>query len=238
MFMQAGEDPLLVGWRHGLGRVMAFTSDLSGRWGRDWVSWQALPQWAGQLARHTMRQIVGTGLRTEFHPEREAVRVVADLKDSDGRFANHLRLRGNVSTPRRSAEEAVFQQTAPGRYEANFYPGERGIYFITLFAAEESEAPRLLATIPYIAPFPEEYRELQPNYALLSRLAEETGGKMLDRDNFASELRRLYTPASGRATRGHETWWALTAAGLLLFLVDLIVRSWLQRAALLGARPA
>ena len=38
--MLVEKDPLLVSWRYGLGRVTAFTSDLSGRWGRDWVAWQ------------------------------------------------------------------------------------------------------------------------------------------------------------------------------------------------------
>ena len=36
-----------------------------------------------------------------------------------------------------------------------------------------------MATVPYIAPYPKEYRELKTNTALLSRLAEETGGRIL-----------------------------------------------------------
>ena len=66
--MQADKDPLLVSWRYGLGRVMAFTSDLSGSWGKEWVSWQGFPQWASQLARDTMRKIFETRNRTDFQP--------------------------------------------------------------------------------------------------------------------------------------------------------------------------
>ena len=43
LLMRADQDPLLVAWRYGVGRVTAFTSDLSGRWGRDWVAWQGFP---------------------------------------------------------------------------------------------------------------------------------------------------------------------------------------------------
>ena len=99
LLMKAGEDPLLVSWRHGLGRVAAFTSDLSGRWGREWVSWQGLPQWAGQLARDTMRQVLQTRVRADFHADGEAVRLVADFVSEDGRFVNHLKLRANVTAP-------------------------------------------------------------------------------------------------------------------------------------------
>jgi Ca-activated chloride channel family protein len=231
LLMKAGEDPLLVAWRHGLGRVMAFTSDLSGRWGKEWVAWQGLPQWAGQLARDTMRRFVETRMRAEFHTDGDAVRIVADFIAKDGKFMNHLKLHGNVTAPNRSTQQDTFLQSAPGRYEGKFTPAERGIHFVTLFAeGNAGEAPLSVATIPYVAPYPKEYRELRPNLALLSRLAEETGGEMLDPENFAAALRRLYTPSPGKGSRGHETWWPLAGAGLILFLADLVMRSRPRRA--------
>jgi uncharacterized membrane protein len=227
LLMAAGEDPLLVAWRLGLGRVTAFTSDLSGRWGKEWVAWQGLPQWAGQLARDTMRKIVDTRMRTQFYPEGDAVRVVADFVAQDGSFVNHLTLRGNITAPNRSTQQSAFHQSAPGRYEGKFTPAERGIHFLTLFTeGVAGEAPLSLATIPYVAPFPKEYRELRPNIALLSRLAEETGGEMLDPANFAAGIKRLYTPSPGKSARGRETWWPLAGVGLFLFLADLVMRNW------------
>jgi Mg-chelatase subunit ChlD len=226
LLMKAGEDPLLVSWRHGLGRVVAFTSDLSGRWGREWVAWQGLPQWAGQLARDTMRRIVETSVRAEFHAEADAVRIVADLVGRDGRFVNHLKLYGNVTAPDRSTQRHALLQSAPGRYEGKFVPAGRGIHFVTIFAEGAGEAPSAVATVPYVAPYPKEYRDLRPNLALLGRLAGETGGEMLDPENSAAALKRLYTPSPGAAFRGHESWWALAGLALILFLVDLVMRSW------------
>jgi hypothetical protein len=66
---------------------------------------------------------------------------------------------------------------------------------------------------------------LKPNLALLGRLAEETGGEILDPEDFAAALKRLYTP-SREALPGRETWWPLALAALLLFLADLVMRSW------------
>jgi hypothetical protein len=231
LLMKAGEDPLLVSWRHGLGRVMAFTSDLSGRWGREWVAWQGLPQWAGQLARDTMRKIVQSRVHAELHADGEAVRLVADFISKDGRFMNHLKLRGNVTAPNGSTQHSTLLQSAPGRYEGTFTPAGRGIHFVTLFAeGDAGEAPSSVLTIPYVAPYPKEYRELRPNLALLSRLAEETGGEMLDPENLPAGIRRLYTPSPGEALRGHDTWWPLAVAALILFLADLVMRSWPHRA--------
>jgi hypothetical protein len=49
---------------------------------------------------------------------------------------------------------------------------------------------------------------------------------MLDPENSAAALKRLYTPSPGAAFRGHESWWALAGLALILFLVDLVMRSW------------
>jgi Ca-activated chloride channel family protein len=227
LLMRVDNDPLLVVWRYGLGRVTAFTSDLSGRWGKEWVTWQGFPQWASQLARDTMRKMLETRIQTDFRADGEAVKVVADFVSKEGNYLNRLKLRGNITAPNQTTKENAFQQTAPGRYEGKFTPSQRGIHFFTLYADGESGEPPLpVATVPYIAPYPKEYRELKPNMALLSRLAEETGGELLDPDKMEDGIKRLYTPSPGKGTLGRETWWPLSGLGLFLFLADLVVRSW------------
>ncbi len=226
LLMRADKDPLLVAWRYGLGRVMAFTSDLSGRWGGEWVGWRAFPQWASQISRDTMRKILDARMRTDFHAEGESVKIVTDLASSEGKFLNHLKLKANVTAPDRSTAERTLRQSAPGRYEGEFTPTERGIHFVTLYAEGESNEPAVaVATLPYISPYPKEYRELKPNLSLLSRLAEETGGEMLDPEKFAEGLQRLYTPTPGKGSQGRDTWWALAGASLFLFLTDLVLRN-------------
>jgi Ca-activated chloride channel homolog len=230
LLMTADKDPLLVSWRYGVGRVMAFTSDLSGRWGKEWVTWPGFTQWASQLARDTMRKLLETRMRAELQPDGEAVRVVADLLSKDGKFLNHLKLKSNIAAPSKTTLDQTLQQSAPGRYEMKFIPSQRGIHLLTLYAeGAPGEAGQPVATVPYIAPYPKEYRELKPNMALLSRLAEETGGEMIDPDKLEDGVTRLYTPAPDKGTRGQETWWPLAGLGLFLFLADLVMRSWPQR---------
>jgi len=227
LLMRVDEDPLLVSWRYGLGRVMAFTSDLSGRWGRDWVNWPGFSQWASQLARDTMRKFVDSSMQTDLHADGERIKVVTDLISRDGKFLNHLNVKANITAPNQDSQQQAFQQIAPGRYQGKFTPAARGIHFISLYAeGKTGEAPVPLATVPYIAPYPKEYRELKPNLSLLSRLAEETGGEMVEPEKFNEALQRLYTPAPGKARQGHETWWPLAGAALFLFLADLVLRQW------------
>ena len=245
LLMKVEEDPLLVSWRYGLGRVAAFTSDLSGRWGREWVGWEDFPQWTSQLARSTMRKISEHRIRTEFRQEGEKVRAVVDFLSKEGGFINHLKLKGNLTGPDQTALEKPFQQIAPGRYESRFSASQRGVYLLTIYEeGETSEASSSAATVPFIAPYPREYRELKPNITLLSRLSEETGGEVLDPDKMEEGVKRLFTPQTGKATSAQETWWAFSGLGLFLFLADLALRrlppnlnnfgplSWLLKASL------
>jgi Mg-chelatase subunit ChlD len=230
LLMRVDKDPLLVSWRYGLGRVMAFTSDLSGRWGRDWVSWPGFSQWASQLARDTMRKFVDSGIQADLQNDGEKIKVVADVASRDGKFLNHLNVKANITAPNQASEQQLFRQTAPGRYEGKFTPAARGIHFVSLYAeGDAGAAPTPLATVPYIAPYPKEYRELKPNLALLSRLAEETGGEMIDPGKYDAALQRLYAPTPGKGRQGQETWWLLAGAALLLFLADLVLRQWRGR---------
>ncbi len=84
--------------------------------------------------------------------------------------------------------------------------------------------PSAAVTVPYISPYPKEYREVKPNTALLSRLAEETGGEILEPQSFEEGLKRLFTPEGDSGRSAQDTWWALAVLALFLFLADLALR--------------
>jgi uncharacterized membrane protein len=51
------DDPILAAWQYGLGRSVAFTSDATGHWGRDWVAWQNFPAFWVQAVRYTLGDV-------------------------------------------------------------------------------------------------------------------------------------------------------------------------------------
>ncbi|HXG51231.1 MAG TPA: VWA domain-containing protein [candidate division Zixibacteria bacterium] len=226
LLMKAGPDPLLASWRYGLGRVTAFTSDLSSRWGREWVRWESFPKWASQVARDAMRRLSSERLRAEFRPEEDGLRVIADVVSSEGDFLNGLELRGKL-TAGQATEERPLLQVAPGRYEGRFSTAVRGVNLLTIYTEmEPGGSSTVLKTVPYVSPYPQEYRELGPNRALLGRLAEQTGGKIVERERLEEGIRALYTPGRAKGAREQETWWPLCGAALLLFVGDLVLRHW------------
>ena len=51
--------PLLAAWRYGLGRSVAYTSDLSNRWGKDWIRWKHFGKFASQMVKWAQRRESG-----------------------------------------------------------------------------------------------------------------------------------------------------------------------------------
>ncbi|MBI2540847.1 MAG: hypothetical protein HYW04_13820, partial [Deltaproteobacteria bacterium] len=227
LLMKAGEDPLLASWSYGLGRVVAFTSDLTGRWGKEWLQWEEFPRLAAQLARSATRRVSEHRVRTELKQEGEEVRAIVDLVSREGGFVNHLKLQGNMTGPDRTTSTKSLEQSAPGRYEGRFSLRQRGVHLLTIYEEGKEHETRLAAaTVPIIVPYPREYREMKPNTALLNKLAEESGGEVLDPDNMEEGLKRLFTPEPNKSRATQETWWPLSGLGLFLFLVDLALRRW------------
>ncbi|MCZ6622314.1 MAG: hypothetical protein O7C72_10540, partial [Deltaproteobacteria bacterium] len=182
---------------------------------RDWVRWEGFPQWASQLARSVMKRVSENRVRTEFRQDGEMVNAQVDFISAQGRLINQLSLRGILTGPDRTVRQRAFHQVAPGRYEASFSTPQQGIYLLTIYDQGENEnEPSAAVTVPYISPYPKEYREVKPNTALLSRLAEETGGEILDPQSFEEGLKRLFTPEGDYRRSAQDTWWALAGLGL------------------------
>jgi hypothetical protein len=118
------------------------------------------------------------------------------------------------------------RQIGPGRYEARFSGLKRGIHILSVYEAENDSESPVAQTLPFISSYSREYHDLQPNNALLSKLAEATGGEILDREKLDEGVKRLVTPAPNAKQAAQETWWALSGFGLLLFLGDLALRRW------------
>jgi len=53
VLVTARDDPLLASWQYGLGRSVAWTSDSTGRWAKDWVGWNGFNRFFTQMVSWT-----------------------------------------------------------------------------------------------------------------------------------------------------------------------------------------
>ncbi len=234
-------EPLLAAWRYGLGKSVAFTSDLGGRWGREWVSWPEFGRFAAQMARWTMRHRGPETLVPSFQWRDGSARITVDALDADDRFVNHLDLRATVLGPRGEGRALTLPQIAPGRYQGRFEaePGER--YYVNLRGRSEAGevGPE---TFGLALPYSLEYAGQGVDRRTLSDIAAATGGRLLPLANTSLDAIRA-PPADGPGPRW-RVWKPLLIAALVLLLLEVALRkltvpeAWRRRFGARRARPA
>jgi uncharacterized membrane protein len=209
-------DALLATWIYGLGRSTAWTSDAKPRWAKDWVAWDNYRKFWANAVRSVLRTIPKGPYQMQSEIFGGRGRVMIDALDENGKFVATLKFQGAVTGPDGKKQSLNFRQTGPGRYEAEFVPGEVGIYSVnaTYVAGNDRGLMTQGVAMPYMA----EYRDLKPNQALLERIAAATSGRLLAWGD------KVFVPMSRPAESPHPLWPLLFLLSLIAFPVDVFIR--------------
>jgi hypothetical protein len=210
------KDPVLATWQYGLGRSVAFTSDATGRWARDWVGWDGFPTFWVQAVRYTIGSSANSALQMSVTSQGEQARLTLDARTPNGEFINGYEVQANVVAPNGEAQSVTLKQIAPGRYEAFVNPTEQGVYLIR-FSGQPGEGQSndaFAETTGWVLSYSPEYKSLNSDPDFLVRLIATSGGKFgtsTPADIFEHDLK------TRRAARPAWTWLVLLAALLLPF---------------------
>ena len=214
------EGPLLAAWSYGLGRSVAFTSDLSGRWGRDWVLWDHFGKFTSQMVKWAQRKESPQNYIPHVLQKGGAGTFTIDVTDDLNKFVNNLDLKLKVLFPSKTDKTISMDQVAPGRYNGVFPAKERGEYYLSLF---ESDAQGFSPPqhFGFAVPYSEEFRGKEVNHDLLNRLATITQGRVLDLNKDSSNL---FKASSDGKEFGRPLWPWLVFLSLFILMVDVGVR--------------
>jgi hypothetical protein len=204
-------EPILAFWRYGGGTAAAFTSDIHGRWAAPWLNWPGFGKFWVQLVRQTMRRDVPKTLRLETEAADGRLFVTLDAADRDGRFINGAQASVIVSPPLptnlrsvpeegrgeggRSCPAVPLTQIAPGRYRGSLAAG-RETYWLEGQIHRDGE---LIDSV-------------------------RSGAVLLHVPEVAVNVDGALEPAEKTALRTLLLWPWLLAAGLLVLVIDLVVR--------------
>ncbi len=220
--LSAGEgNPLLNAWRYGLGRSAAFTSDLRGKWGKNWLGWDDYSRFSSQLVRWLLRPPENPYFRTEIREEEGSLEISVNAFDADENFLNRLDLQAGILLPDGESATRQLRQTAPGLYRTSFSVGESGPYFITLIPDLSAHTDQV--SLGYYKSYSEEYTDLLLQRDFLADIAEESGGTLIDMDEpEAGEI--VFSGTQEQVFSVESIWFYLSLAALLLFTVEIVYR--------------
>jgi hypothetical protein len=160
-----------------MGRTAAFTSDLKDRWGGAWTTWPGAAKLVAQVARDVSRRADDHRVRLEADTAGGQLHLRATVVDDDGRSQSFRRLRAVVRGPDGYKRDIALEATGTGSYGATL-PLERPGAYIAVASDEVSGKP--VATTGAALSAGEEMRPTGSDLAMLTRIAELTGGKKRD----------------------------------------------------------
>ncbi|PDW04259.1 VWA domain-containing protein [Candidatus Viridilinea mediisalina] len=170
--------PILALWQVGLGRSLAWTSDLKGQWARDWLTWPGFGAFAAGLADALLAPPAAGRLSLELRSDGPDALLDLMVFDSDGRPSRAAALHGRLLDPAERALELEFRAVALGRYRAVAPAANPGAYLAQILAFDETGTAFGSVSGGLVVSYSPEYRPIVSGEALLSDLAALTGGRI------------------------------------------------------------
>ena len=174
------DDPVLAQWRYGLGKSVAFTSDVTTRWASHWVTWADFRRFWSQTVRWSMREMKPSNFHVDTRVKDGKGHVRIDAVDESGKFVNFLKLKGVVTgpAPEFKRTEIELLQSAPGIYEAEFPTDTKGVYLANM-TYENPDGTQGMLPAGISVGYSREYEYNTANVSLLENLAAVGGGRVL-----------------------------------------------------------
>ncbi len=226
-------DPILASWQYGLGRSVAWTSDATGRWAKDWVTWDGFPTLFAQAVRFTINENVQSDITADVKLDGETATLAVDTYDNNGDFINNLALTANVVGPDGATQNVEMVQVAPGRYEAAFTPTQQGAYLIRVAGAGDANTS-IGETAGWVLTYSPEYKlpdDPEAGLSTLTQLALTTGVCKPDKFNilnltdcFIADVRDAFAHNQLARNVTSPVWPYLLLLAVLLLPFDIAIR--------------
>lgn len=209
----ADDRPLLASWRYGVGTVVAFTSDLGGRWSQSWGDSERGPQLLRQMVRHAMRR---RSARAEISValEGRTAEITIDVADGTTVDAERLSVRALSAFGEPRELTVRVERAGPNRYRAIAQTDGEELVIARL----NDEDGREMAEASGQDRSQRESRGIGPDARALREIARRGGGRVLSSP--AQVMRRGATAGSTRV----PSWPLLFVLAAVLVAIDLFVR--------------
>lgn len=204
------DEPILAGWHYGLGKSIAWTSDVKPAWSKDWIPWSNFGKFWGQVVNWTLPT---EGAAADFDlivsPHNGSAEVVINTQQV---FPTSYKVQ--VAGPNGKSQSVEMQHESTGRYVGTFQMNNSGSYIVT--AKRETDDSKLTETVTLS--YPAEYANFDVNSVMLKKLAEETGGI------HKPTASQIATPAGALIEKRISLSHTLLIIAVVLFVLEMILR--------------
>ncbi|MGI5997092.1 MAG: VWA domain-containing protein, partial [Lutispora sp.] len=205
-------DPILTLWQYGLGKTIAWNSDMKGVWSGNYVNWDKNPVFWNNLINWTIENYSTENLEVSTKVQGGYGEINALQRNSN----ETIDTRAIITAPSLETIEVDLNPEAPGRYKGSFRIDDTGAYLIKVVQSKDGEVQSAVSTGMSVQYSPE--YSMDANSHKLERLVIESGG------SYIKEAEEVFegpiAPVKGRVDLTSP----LLLLTLLAFLVDIAVR--------------
>jgi hypothetical protein len=180
------------------------------------MEWQRLRSFVLQLVIDISRAAHQSHLRIRCHASGGT--GIIEVEDHHPQ-ANFLEIQARVDGPRGQSEAVMLRQTGPGRYAGEVALWGKGRYQVTAVAVGEGRDEQALAGLA--VPYSPEHLRFRSEPRVLAKIAEASGGRMLDGSETGE---KLFEVAREPATRSRPVTDLLLLVICCLIPIDVGVR--------------
>ena len=216
-YIHSHEDhPILAGWNYGLGRSIAFTSDVKPGWGADWIEWENFGKFWGQVVNWVLPSADGsTDFDLNITPRHGRGEVFIDTASTIATYGLTFNVR--LTRPNGGGEVVELRRITPTQYSGDFPIGESGPYLLTVQKSRAGQTESI-AYKSLVLSYPAEFAEFETNRQLLNELASQTDGI------FEPSPKQIAQHAGKVVEHLKPLSSALLIVSLILFVLEMILR--------------
>jgi uncharacterized membrane protein len=206
------DDPILTVWQYGLGKAVAWNSDVSGKWNGNYVGWDKNLKLWQNIINFTIENYDNENASIEVREEGgKASIIVKDKKAEEELDTNAV-----IVNPEGEQKEVKLLPVAPGEYKATVDLPQSGVYMVSGKQSKNGEVVNAVNT-GYALQYSPEYK-LKDTSSSIDKVLEAAGAKFISRPD------EVFTYDIERKKGQRDLSTILLAAALILFLIDIALR--------------
>ncbi|MGD6781176.1 VWA domain-containing protein [Sutcliffiella horikoshii] len=206
------EDPILARMNYGLGRTIAWTSDVSGAWSGGFPSWEEWTSFWNEMVTWSLPSYEqgAYDITTSVDGGSASVKVEA-IED--------LLMPVSISISNNKGqiiEDAKSKMVGPGQYEVEF-SAIPDIYFLNITQEEEGETVSTF-TSGMVVPFSTEFEQRPVNLELLESIASNQNGMLLQ------DPKDAFRPFHKNVYQSQTVWVPFIILAFFLLILEIFIR--------------
>jgi hypothetical protein len=161
------EDPILSVWQYGLGKAVAWNSDMNGKWSKNYVTWDKNLKLWQNIINYTVENYGDES----GHVDVKNSGSKGEIKLTTKNAGEDLTVNAVVMAPDSTSKEVKLNPTSPGEYTGSFDMKQTGVYMVSV---RQNKGDQVLAAINSAAAlqYSPEYKISTQNSSLDKMLTE------------------------------------------------------------------